>query len=210
VAFSLRSWFPCSEFCAGAGQLHVFCPRAPELLHRLLTSGRVRRLLASPLPSPPPLRSGARRLSRSESDLHCFVSSDCSPQQYRHFLRRKGVLERSHSSSRTSATSDDYVQAIGGKVRTKITGQCSSNFWQSRATFLPRSFRLGSLIALMMEASRTSETSVDNYFTRQYLPEDKSELHTRRCRENLKSHTFVKFPAPRNACKWIGETLHRL
>jgi hypothetical protein len=38
-----------------------------------------------------------------------------------------------------------------------------------------------------MEAASTSETSVDNYFTRQYIPEDKSELHTRR-RENLKSH----------------------
>jgi hypothetical protein len=30
----------------------------------------------------------------------------------------------------------------------------------------------------MMEAARTSETSVDNYFTRQYIPEDNSEqLH---------------------------------
>jgi hypothetical protein len=38
----------------------------------------------------------------------------------------------------------------------------------------------------MVEAVRTSETSVDNYFTRQYIPEDASELHTRR-RENLKS-----------------------
>jgi len=28
---------------------------------------------------------------------------------------------------------------------------------------------------LMMEAARTSETSVDNYFTRQYIPEDNSE-----------------------------------
>jgi hypothetical protein len=27
----------------------------------------------------------------------------------------------------------------------------------------------------MMEAVRTSETSVDNYFTRQYIPEDNSE-----------------------------------
>jgi hypothetical protein len=34
------------------------------------------------------------------------------------------------------------------------------------------------IIALMMEAARTSETSVDNYFTQQYIPEDKSELHT--------------------------------
>jgi hypothetical protein len=38
-----------------------------------------------------------------------------------------------------------------------------------------------------MEAVRTSETSVDNQFTRQYNPEDSSEHHTRR-RENLKSH----------------------
>jgi hypothetical protein len=38
-----------------------------------------------------------------------------------------------------------------------------------------------------MEAAPTSETSVDNYFTRHYIPEDKSELHTR-SRENLKSH----------------------
>jgi hypothetical protein len=29
----------------------------------------------------------------------------------------------------------------------------------------------------MMEAVRTSETSVDNYFTRQYIPEDNSEHH---------------------------------
>jgi hypothetical protein len=39
----------------------------------------------------------------------------------------------------------------------------------------------------MMEAVRTSETSDENYFTRQYIPEDNSEHHTRR-RENLKSH----------------------
>jgi hypothetical protein len=44
----------------------------------------------------------------------------------------------------------------------------------------------------MMEAARTSETSAENYFTRQYIPEDNSELHTR-CRENLKSHIFIQF-----------------
>jgi hypothetical protein len=42
----------------------------------------------------------------------------------------------------------------------------------------------------MMEAARTSVTSVDNYFTRQYIPEDKSELHTRR-RENLISQKYI-------------------
>jgi hypothetical protein len=44
----------------------------------------------------------------------------------------------------------------------------------------------------MMEAVRTSETSVDNHSTRQYNPEDSSEHHTRR-RENLKSHIVVVF-----------------
>jgi hypothetical protein len=38
-----------------------------------------------------------------------------------------------------------------------------------------------------MEAARTSETSVVKYFTRQYNPEDNSELHIRR-RKNLKSY----------------------
>jgi hypothetical protein len=42
-------------------------------------------------------------------------------------------------------------------------------------------------VAPMMKAVSTAESEVDNYFTRQYIPEDKSELHTRR-RENLKSH----------------------
>jgi type IV secretory pathway component VirB8 len=54
------------------------------------------------------------------------------------------------------------------------------------------------VVALMMEAARTSETSVDNYFTRQYIPEDESELHTRR-RENLKSHIIWCKPGP----NWI-------
>jgi hypothetical protein len=44
----------------------------------------------------------------------------------------------------------------------------------------------------MVEAVRTSETSVDNQYTRQYNPEDSSEHHTRR-RENIKSHVFIKY-----------------
>jgi hypothetical protein len=38
----------------------------------------------------------------------------------------------------------------------------------------------------------TSETSVDNHFTQQYIPEDNSEHHTSR-RENLKSHNELCF-----------------
>jgi hypothetical protein len=52
-------------------------------------------------------------------------------------------------------------------------------------------FALGSLIALMMEAACTSETSVEIQLrTLQYVPED-SELHTHR-RENLKSHNTFR------------------
>jgi hypothetical protein len=43
---------------------------------------------------------------------------------------------------------------------------------------------------LIVEAVRASETSVDNHFTRQYIPEDNSEHHTHR-RENLKSHMLL-------------------
>jgi hypothetical protein len=51
-------------------------------------------------------------------------------------------------------------------------------------------FARGSLIALMMEAVLSSETSVIIYLTtRQYIPED-SKLHTRR-RENLKSQNVA-------------------
>jgi hypothetical protein len=60
--------------------------------------------------------------------------------------------------------------------------------------------------SLMTEAARTSETSVDNYFTRQYIPEDNSELHTRR-RENLKSHTqyrcWYSIKLDFKCCKWV-------
>jgi hypothetical protein len=35
-----------------------------------------------------------------------------------------------------------------------------------------------------MEAVRTSETSVDNHFTRQYIPEDNSE-HSTNCLEEI-------------------------
>jgi hypothetical protein len=36
------------------------------------------------------------------------------------------------------------------------------------------------VVLLMMEAVRTSETSVDNHFTQQYNPEDSSEHQTRK------------------------------
>jgi hypothetical protein len=43
----------------------------------------------------------------------------------------------------------------------------------------------------------------DNYFTRQYIPEDNSELHTRR-RENLKSHNVQRVLY----CGWVCRPLY--
>jgi hypothetical protein len=55
--------------------------------------------------------------------------------------------------------------------------------------------RAAPIIALMMEAARTSETSADNQLrTRQYIPDD-YELHTRR-RGNLKSHILLLISPP--------------
>jgi hypothetical protein len=44
----------------------------------------------------------------------------------------------------------------------------------------------------MIEAARTPETSVDNYFTRQYIPEDKSELQNLCCRYGATSIAISK------------------
>jgi hypothetical protein len=43
------------------------------------------------------------------------------------------------------------------------------------------------IVSLMMEAATTSETSVDNYFTRQCIPEDNSKKHTFPNRFNLQA-----------------------
>jgi hypothetical protein len=57
--------------------------------------------------------------------------------------------------------------------------------------------RTASIIAssLMMEAARTSETSVYNYFTRQYIPEDNSELQVREDLQfnNLKGEMYIGY-----------------
>jgi hypothetical protein len=51
-------------------------------------------------------------------------------------------------------------------------------FWDALLSkiIVDRRFR-----GMMMEAARTSGTSVYNYFTRQYIPEDKSELQVTGC-----------------------------
>jgi hypothetical protein len=44
----------------------------------------------------------------------------------------------------------------------------------------------------MMEAARTSETSVDNYFTRHYIPEDNSEQEMFRSWKLISNAKYTK------------------
>jgi hypothetical protein len=65
--------------------------------------------------------------------------------------------------------------------------QCSSCYWFKLSPYLVGFEVLTAVIALMMEAARTSETLVNFYqTTRRYNPED-SHLRTH-YRENLKSY----------------------
>jgi hypothetical protein len=53
-----------------------------------------------------------------------------------------------------------------------------------------------------MEAVRTSETSVDNYFTRQYIPEDNSEQVILRQMLNDNFYKFVIFFNKLSSSDW--------
>jgi hypothetical protein len=52
--------------------------------------------------------------------------------------------------------------------------------------------RAASIIALMMEAAHTSETLVDDYFTRQYIPEDSELLNLHSFQRIAISHLVSK------------------
>jgi hypothetical protein len=58
---------------------------------------------------------------------------------------------------------------------TSLSSLTTTGHLGTRHLYKPRSFRRLAYSSLMMEAVRTSETSVDNHFTRQYNPEDSSE-----------------------------------
>jgi hypothetical protein len=58
-------------------------------------------------------------------------------------------------------------------------------------------------MSLMMKAVRTSETSVDNHFTRQYIPEDNSEQNGGSC--TMRSFLICKSKAvPLHAMEALG------
>jgi hypothetical protein len=71
-------------------------------------------------------------------------------------------------------------------------------WWRQYAPLKRRSTII--LHSSLMEAVRTSETSVDNYFTRQYIPEDNSEHHTRRVRTWNLTSLRLSVPWQQNNC----------
>jgi hypothetical protein len=77
--------------------------------------------------------------------------------------------------------------------------------WMSTDVSEARAASIIRVMIALMEAARTSETSVNIQLrTRQYIPED-SELHTRR-RENLKSHILHSFTCGTDVPGWLAAT----
>jgi len=66
---------------------------------------------------------------------------------------------------------------MGTGVKRLLREAVSRNVASCSLVEIDRRFRGTS--GMMMEAIRTSETSVDNHFTRQYIPEDNSEQKKR-------------------------------
>jgi hypothetical protein len=64
-------------------------------------------------------------------------------------------------------------------VRFRVLTAASMKFRFVLWDILPCNIIVDRRFDLMMEAAHTSETLVDNYFTRQYIPEDKSEFYMR-------------------------------
>jgi hypothetical protein len=60
-------------------------------------------------------------------------------------------------------------------VDRRFRGTCCLHHQSTGLLYNSDPFAQGSLIALMMEAARTSETSDDSNFTRHYIPEHNSE-----------------------------------
>jgi hypothetical protein len=61
----------------------------------------------------------------------------------------------------------------------------------------------------MMEAVRTSETSVDNHFTRQYIPEDNSERNKRiNDRNIIKCGMDINEYGGQNCIVWYIRAVH--
>jgi hypothetical protein len=143
--------------------------------------------------------------------------NSCWELRKRHSKRGKGCKEQGGSAMPSSLS--EHVQynwkhllltavlyCIASAARTCFTLMFRIVFWDVLPCkiIVDRRFRgancLHQVWSLMMETVRTSETSADNYFTRQYIPEDNSEHHTRR-RENLEiSQCFTLFNTRKGLC----------
>lgn len=117
MKFTLK--FCCSEFPAGAGQLHLFCQNSPALLQKLNQRGRVQRLFMSPL---------TRRLSRSEGDLYFPDSesqrdsglSSCSPADNVTPVNIRSKHGSQDSGVRISMASDDSGLVLKSKTASAL------------------------------------------------------------------------------------------
>jgi hypothetical protein len=83
-------------------------------------------------------------------------------------------LEGQQKVYKPPVMTDDIMTEIQNKYRTNTKKVCEISSSHG-GEYDVQSCLLSDHSSLMMEAVRTSETSVDNHFTRQYNPEDSSE-----------------------------------
>jgi hypothetical protein len=124
------------------------------------------------------------------------ISVNCHSSPRLDFVFFRFRFNRRISCPETTSSicvSEIIIHATCSHINPIISVVCYSSPQKHIHVTSPRHFNFPHCIlsltaAALSVVARTSETSVDNYFTRQYIPENKSELHTRR-RENLKSHS---------------------
>lgn len=115
-----------SEFSAGAGQIHLFCQNAPQLLQKLNNRGRVQRLFISSS-----LTTSNRRLSRSEGDLRQSFTTDteslrdsglssCSPADNVTPVNLRSNHGSQDSGVRISMASDDSGLVLKSKTASAL------------------------------------------------------------------------------------------
>jgi hypothetical protein len=100
------------------------------------------------------------QLSDTSKELY-VIPNDCSDQMETILLSDSLQSWSSEDSSEHHTRRRENLKSLQSYL---LMGDLKSSFY----VFLS---------SLMMEAARTSETSVDNYFTRQYFPEDNCELY---------------------------------
>jgi hypothetical protein len=157
IKFS-RRWVWCSELSSG-----IYCRDDGGSTH-LWNVGR--QLLYTAV-HPRRQSSLMEAVRTSETSVDNYFTRQYIPEENHHpWWRQYARLKRRSTIILHGSTSQKTIIADDGG---------STDVWNVGRQLFYTAVHPRRQSSLMMEAVRTSETSVDNYFTRQYIPEDNSE-----------------------------------